>query len=289
MPEDTLSPNNFQNRERFLNVQKENRRTDQSKKIANDSIRLSGAGVQATGVGMNLAGKSLKAAGAGMTATGARLSTTGAGAVVGVPMAGLGRVASGTGAALEKTGKITSRAGRAIKRSSSVSRIGIKTNENQSDGITDAFKLKRVFKRFSFVDGFFVSWLGILWFIQLMFGMISLGFLGMAVGIEFISGLLGTFLNAILTMFASASGISITGSFGSIFVGLQFMIFAVGVISLILVGIKSVISLKSPLWGSAAGLKVAVFLTVLIFYAIPIANLVPWAIGWFFVLKMVDD
>lgn len=288
MPEDTLSPSHFQNRERFLNVQKEDKRTEQNKKIANDSIRLSGAGVQATGVGMNLAGKSLKAAGAGMTATGARLSTTGAGAVVGVPMAGLGRVASGTGAALEKTGKITSRAGRAIKRSSG-SGISIKTSESQSESITDAFKLKRVFKRFSFVDGFFVSWLGILWFIQLMFGMISLGFLGMAVGIEFISGLLGTFLNAILTMFASASGISITGSFGSIFVGLQFMIFAVGVISLILVGIKSVISLKSPLWGSAAGLKVAVFLTVLIFYAIPIANLVPWAIGWFFVLKMVDD
>lgn len=287
MPEDTLSPNNFQNRERFLNVQKEDRRSDQSKFAAKESLRLSGVGVQTTGIGMNVAGKSLKAAGAGMTSAGARLSTTGAGALVGVPMAGIGRVASGTGSALEKTGKITSRAGHQIKRAGSS--VSIKPEESEDSGIAGAFKLKRVFTRFSFVDGFFVSWLGILWTIQFMFGMIGLGFLGMAVGIEFLSSLLGTFLNAILTMFAKASGISVANSFGSVFVGTQFMIFAIGVLSLILVGLKSVISLKSPLWGNGAGLKVSVFLVVLIFYAIPIANLIPWAIGWFFVLKMIDD
>lgn len=287
MPEDTLSPNNFQNRERFLNVQKEDRRSDQSKFAAKESLRLSGVGVQTTGIGMNVAGKSLKAAGAGMTSAGARLSTTGAGALVGVPMAGIGRVASGTGSALEKTGKITSKAGRQMKQVSSS--ISTKPEEGEDGGIAGAFKLKRVFTRFSFVDGFFVSWLGIIWTIQLMLGLISLGFLGMALGTEFLSSLLGTFFGSILNMFSSITGFRFSESLGSIFAGLQFMIFALGVISLILIGIKSVISLKSPLWGNAAGLKVAVFLTVLIFYAIPLANFVPWAIGWFFVLKMIDD
>lgn len=260
------------------------RGTDNGGKV----VRKAGVAIQSGGIAMQAAGNTAKAAGAGLTAVGAGLSATGAGAIVGAPMMAAGRIMGVGGSAVSAGGQAVSGAGRSVRRSGAAFRLAGRGGMGT--------KIKTIVRLPLDLTSFlFVSWLGTLWVIQFALAVLSIVMLGVGGGLEatfnirlFGSGAsVSDLLDLLRTLFGF--NFNIADHFGSLFMLFSVMVLMIGFISLILVALRSILSLQSPFWGRGAALKISTFLGAIFLYTVPIANFFPWVALWALVLIIYRD
>jgi hypothetical protein len=280
---------------RFFNVQKENRAPKEGasgsgafnavKNTTNTGLKTAGTTARVAGVGLKATGSTLKVGGAGLTAAGAALSTTGAGALVGVPLVAAGRAMAVGGQAASSAGRVSGRMGRRLQ----LKGRPIKFKKPSLGGI-------------SILDWTFISWLLTIWWLQVVFAIVGLAALGISSSFKYMqSAVVGDLIEqtpnihwtiTLAKYIKSAIGgtlAELAEMFGSVFSGFYLFVFLLGILSLLLVGMRLIISQKSPFSGKKAGLKIGIFLSILILYALPLTSLLPWAIAWLLVVNKIES
>jgi hypothetical protein len=158
------------------------------------------------------------------------------------------------------------------------------TNHKKSVAIARKLAIKA---RVSAVNITIFSWSITAWVgVQLPLALLSLAALGAAgiaqsiiSSVPFLGSVLQT-LNSVVAKGGSLLGLDIdlaAGAQGAV-MALNMIVFAMGIIFLLIMVFQYTFSRLKPLSGQAAGLKIGVFVIAIAGYFIPIANLFPWAV-----------
>lgn len=287
---------------RFYNVQKEDKSgrnsavstvgkvADGAVKTTGTALQASGTAVRGAGIGIQAAGSATKGVGMGVSAVGMGLSATGVGAVAGAPITAVGRVIGVGGSAIKTGGKITSSAGKVISKSGSAIK---RTSDKIKQSSKRLVSVAKFTPQGRIIKWVIISWFFVLFVLQFFLALISLGFLAISAGLSLGANyfeVIGTFIGWILDAFQSVSGVNLNVAehSASIFVFFHTLAMYIGILSLLLAGLISILMLKSPFWGDMAPIKIGVFLASIMGLAIPIANLLPWAVIWMWTIDSLD-
>ncbi len=288
---------------RFYNVQKEERHTDKpsvaetagkavnvTTKTTGTALQAGGAAVQATGAAVQVTGSAVKGVGAGISAVGMGLSATGVGAVVGAPITAAGRVLGVGGSAIKTGGKVTSATGKGMRRvGSSIKNVGDRVRQS-SKTLVSVAKLTPHGRMIKWV---IYTWFFMLYGLQALFVLLSFGFLALAAGLSLTGNwfeVIGTILDWVIDAIQWFTGLNVNMAehMGSVFGFFHILAFHIGVMSLLLAALISILTLKSPFGGDMAPVKIGVFIAAFVGLAIPVANLVPWAIVYLWAIDQID-
>lgn len=288
---------------RFYNVQKEERRSKEptaaqtagkaintATKTTGTALQASGAAVQVAGVGIQVAGSAVKGVGTGISAIGMGLSATGVGSVVGAPITAVGRVVGLGGSAVKLGGKVTSMTGKGMRKTGGmIKKVGEKARQASKAMVSVAKYTPhgRVIRWIIF------SWFFMLYGLQLIFVLLSLGFLALAAGLSLTGNwfeIIGTILDWVIDAIQWFTGLNLNLAehMGSIFGFFHILAFHIGVMSLLLATLICVLTLRSPFWGDMAPVKIGIFIAAFVGLAIPVANLVPWAVVYMWAIDQLD-
>ncbi len=235
------------------------------KETAGTALRLGGVGVQQSGRAMQVGGRGLQRGGSAIARSGAALSSTGLGAIVGVPLIAVGAATAGVGTGLNVSGKATEKTSSAIDQTGRTVRAISKRPEGLSSA--NPKRTAKTFKDRAKVTRVSISIFSIglsIWFsLQLPISFIGLiAFGGTATAIE----LLPDFL--------------VEWTVGGIFEMTQFVIFAIGLVTLMTMSFVYVFSGINCLFGKGSALKVSSFIFALFGYFMPFLNIFPWFVLW---------
>jgi hypothetical protein len=198
----------------------------------------------------------------------------------------IGRVIGAGGTAASAGGKAISGVGRSIRRTGAKFRLAGRGSLGS--------KVKTLVRLPLDLSSFlFVGWLGTLWFIQFILALLALIMLGIGGGLTLIlnAQIFGLSLQGIIDFIKLFTGLNfnMADHFGSLFMLFTVLTLMVGMTSLALVAMRSILSLETPFWGRGAPLKIAAFLGAIMGYTIPLANLFPWVFLWMAVLMIYRD
>ncbi len=157
-------------------------------------------------------------------------------------------------------------------------------NEEDRDGFKAIIKNKKnkAFQaRAARVNGSILSWVTWTYPAQLVFALLGLVVLGLASGAEsvansnFVFKAIADFANSVTDLVA---GFQIADVAFGIYMVTYVVVLGLGIITLMSIYLQYTLSLLKPFSGEKGSLKLGIFLLAFIGYALPIANLFPWAI-----------
>jgi hypothetical protein len=228
-------------------------------------LRASGTALKVTGQGAQIGGRGLQRGGAALARGGAALSATGLGSIVGVPLMAIGGATTAAGTGINAAGKISERTGAASNQAGRTMR---KTGKSRAAVLgTNPLKSARAVKGRIKVTRITVTIFSLglpVWFsFQLPIALINaIAFGSTATALE----LLPAFL--------------VEWTVGGIFQMTQFVVFAIGLATLLTMSFMYIFSGISCLFGEGAAAKVSTFIFALFGYFMPFLNIFPWFALW---------
>lgn len=284
---------------RNVKAERESEREKNRLKQVGSTVKTSGRAAQATGATLKATGTALRAGGAVTTRAGAALSSTGVGAIVGVPLVAVGATLTATGTATRVAGQVTAqsgkqavRAGKGIKRVARAKEVFKKNGRagqyrgllNKVNEKTQDLKKAKAVVKASLNN---LSWATWVWgAAQVPFALCALVAFALAGSWEDLSngsGFIGTVISvaaSILdTVVSFLTGLSFD-DLTSVFILFNSITWLIGLGTIIGMAMVYMLSGVHCVFGKAAGLKISCIILALVFYALPLFNIFPWAIFW---------
>jgi hypothetical protein len=250
---------------------------DKTRQLRNNTTRV-------TGVAMRKGGKAIQRSGTKMMRAGAAMSRSGIGAVAGVPLMAAGAAVRGAGALNQNTGRsLTNQAQGTKKLLRAKGLIGDKKSIKKRVAATRT-------------NLTVLSVATPIWFtIQLplaLVAMFALGVTGLGEGVadQIMGGAIGGVIYGVYDTITNgveyATGINLNmlenwTQFGQVVFGsLTTLVFLIGMITLLVMAGMYIMSGVHCFFGEHSGAKIATFIIALLFYLVPVLNILPWFMLW---------